>query len=70
MSKLTLSSDAGVPSPLVRKSRRAIRSLLDTGVATRIAVKRASVSGRKSRRVLLLSDGMKGTSEQQFAPLR
>ncbi|MEP2982677.1 MAG: glycosyltransferase [Sulfitobacter sp.] len=70
MSKLTLSPSAGVPSLLVRKSRRVVRSLLDTGVATQIAAKRASVSGRKCCRVLLLSDGIKGTSEQQFAPLR
>jgi hypothetical protein len=69
MSKFILSSGAGVPSVLVRKSRRAIRSLLDTGIATHIATRRATVSGRKCRKVLIFSDGIMGTSEQQFAPL-
>lgn len=70
MTKLIFSAGAGVPSTLTRKSRRAMRLLSESGLADRLATNQGRQSGQPVRKVLVLSDGRKQTSEQQLAPLR
>ncbi|MFC4671027.1 glycosyltransferase [Seohaeicola nanhaiensis] len=61
--------DAGVPSTFTRTSRRLGRALKRSVGGAALAALRARLGGRHPRRVLLFSDGLAYTSEQQFAPL-
>ena len=69
MGNLFFGAGAGVPSSIVRVSRRVTKIISGGSIANQMATVRARRSVRPVRKVLILSDGRAGTSEQQFAPL-
>jgi len=60
---------AGVPSRLTKWARGGVRRLSAGGAAGRLAQLRARLAGKSLRKIVIFSDGLSDTSEQQIQPL-
>ncbi len=69
MGNVLFGAGAGVPSTAIQYSRAIRGAISRSRLADHMASIGARLSGRPVCKVLILSDGRAGTSEQQFAPI-
>ncbi len=69
MSELHNKKRSGVPSTVTKWTRGAVRRLATGTLAGKVAELRAQKSGKPVRKILIFSDRLSDTSEQQIQPL-